>query len=103
FEASTLIGENWRCTQALREFFTVEFGKSFRFNQALRTFIATQVGHTLEDAMACYRESLIDNKKPIAKQFEYNIHMRQFYRDNPGASHTDAVVAWWEKRANRGG
>lgn len=103
FHAETIIGEGWRCTQALRGFFETQCGKNFAFNEPLRTFIATGQGHTLADALAHYRQSLVAAPRPIAKQFEYNTHMRAFKAANPSGTHAAAVSAWWRKRGKADG
>jgi hypothetical protein len=47
--------------------------------------------------MECYKASLAITQRPIAKQFEYNTHVREFHKKNPNASHADAVGSWWKK------
>ncbi|MFM8396263.1 MAG: DUF6434 domain-containing protein [Pirellula sp.] len=98
----TKIGAGWRCSHQLRAFFVAHFGSGFRFNEAIRKFIATGQGKTLGQALEVYRESLKTEAKPIGSQFQYNRHMRQFKLDHPGASHAQAVAAWWEFRQGRG-
>ena len=100
FSKETLVGANWRCSQSLRAFFQEQVGGSFHFNKALRDFISTKEGHTLSEAIECYKASLYDQNQPIAEQFEYNRHIREFHLKNPGASHKEAVNAWWAKRNN---
>jgi SAP domain-containing new25/Domain of unknown function (DUF6434) len=101
FNMTSVIEKGWRCSQSLRAFFEAEFGTSFRFNEALRTFISTKAGHTLGEAMECYKTSLATTQRPIAKQFEYNTHMREFHKKNLNASHVDAVDSWWKKRGGK--
>jgi SAP domain-containing new25/Domain of unknown function (DUF6434) len=98
FELDSVIGSGWRCTQALRRFFQSHVGTSFRFNEALRTFIGSGSGRTLNEALEHYKQSIAYGPRPIAKQFEYNNHMREYRRLNPGSSHAEAVSAWWAKR-----
>jgi len=102
FAIETVIGDGWRFTRALRRFFEFHIGKSFRFNEPLRTFIKTGAGHTLGEALALYRKSLAVGPRPIAKQFEYNSHMREYRRLNPKSTHAEAVSAWWVKRGKAG-
>jgi SAP domain-containing new25/Domain of unknown function (DUF6434) len=99
FDLSTIIGINWRCTQELRAFFESQVGAGFRFNEALRTFIFTRAGSTLKEALDHYQQSIRAQHKPIAKQFEYNRHIREFHATNPHATRNDAIAAWWAKRA----
>lgn len=58
------------------------------------------VGATLAEAIACYRQS--GSRRPeIKPQFEYNRHVREFYRANPGATNQQMLDAWWKKRARK--
>lgn len=98
FDTNTMIGEGWRFTKRLRDFFESECGKGFRFNGAVRNFIATGAGKSLEEALVAYRKSLLEPPRDIGIQFEFNRHMREFKESNPNASHIEAVSAWWEKR-----
>lgn len=98
----TIIGEGWRCSQTLRHFFESHLGAGFAFNGPLRRFIKERVGSTLADALAHYRQSLVAGPQPIASQFEYNTHMREYHRRHPSSPHAEAVAAWWEKRDKRG-
>jgi hypothetical protein len=99
----TRIGTGWTCSQRLREFFVSHCGKGFRFNQSVRTFLVQGVGKTLGQAIEVYRASLRTGPKPIASQFEYNRHIRQYKLDHPGATHAQAVSAWWKKRGVKRG
>ncbi len=98
FELETVIGEGWRCTQALRSFFVLKVGERFGFNEPLRNFIKSGSGLTLAEALAHYQHSLLAGPRPIAEQFEYNNHMREYRKANPSSTHAQAVSAWWEKR-----
>ncbi len=104
FSRDTGIGPNWRCSQELRAFFVAEIGPQFHFNGVMRDFIKQDgVGKTLQDAIdACHQEK----RKPraeteIASQFEYNRHVREFFKENPGKTLQDAIAAWYEKKAKR--
>lgn len=98
FSLGTVIGKGWRCTQQLRAFFESQCGSGFRFNGPLRDFIASGNGQPLSAAVAHYIESLNKSPQPIAAQFEYNRHIREFKARNPGSTHAEAVAAWWLKR-----
>ncbi|MGE0313396.1 MAG: DUF6434 domain-containing protein [Lautropia sp.] len=102
FELETVIGEGWRCTQELRRFFELHFGRGFGFNESLRTFIASSTGSTLAEALAHYKQSLASGPRPISAQFEYNNHMREYRKNNPSSTHAQAVAAWWTKRGKPG-
>ena len=99
FSASTVIGSGWRLTRSLRGYFEGVHGPGFRFNAALRAFIAAGEGRALGEASDCYRRSLVAGTGPIAAQFEYNRHMRDFFRRNPGATRDEALASWWAQRA----
>lgn len=98
FSAATVIGRGWRLTRSLRGYFEGVHGPGFRFNAALRAFISHGDGRTLREASDCYRRSLTDDPGPIAAQFEYNRHTRDFFRRNPGATRAQALAAWWARR-----
>ncbi len=104
FTRESIIGEGWRCSQELRTFFEEETNRKFHFNGFMRDYITQNgIGHTLEEAIEGWYES---KRKPagsgeIAKQFEYNRHMRAFHLANPEASHEDAIESWKEKRSRR--
>lgn len=97
FEPATVIGHGWVCSQALRAFFVVQVGPGFRFNEPLRTFIRQCPGSTLSEAVEHHRQSLKE-PRPIAGQFEYNRHTREFFEANPGTTKDRAIAAWWAKR-----
>jgi hypothetical protein len=101
FELSSEIGEGWRCSQALREFFREHVGASFHFNGALRDFIRTGAGRTLAEALAHYESSRAAPTREIGEQFEYNRHTRAFFTANPGATRQQARDAWWAMRGAR--
>ena len=98
FSHSTIIGRGWRCTTALRVFFSAEFGTGFRFNGALRDFIHSGAGRTLGEAVVAYRTSRAQSTTEIAPQFEYNRHMRAFFEAYPAATREQARAAWWARR-----
>ncbi|MCP4137672.1 MAG: cytoplasmic protein [bacterium] len=104
FKRETVVGEGWRCSQELRKFFEKELGEKFRYDGPMRDFIKKDgIGKTLGDAIALWHE---EKKKPreekeIAKQFEYNRFVREFFKENKGASLQDAIAAWRKKRDGR--
>lgn len=98
FSAATVIGRGWRLTRSLRGYFVGVHGARFRFNAVLRAFIYRGEGRTLSEASDCYRRSLAAGPGPIAEQFEYNRHMRDFFRRNPGATRAEALASWWGRR-----
>jgi len=102
FSPETVIGNGWRCSQALRSFFESQVGKGFGFNEPLREFIKSGAGRTLGEALEHYRQSLAAGPRPISEQFEYNNHMREYRMLNPSSTHAQAVAAWWAKRGETG-
>ncbi|MEM7031843.1 MAG: DUF6434 domain-containing protein [Chloroflexota bacterium] len=104
FTRDTVIGDGWRCTQSLRAFFEQEIEMKFHFNDFMRDFVTNSgVGLTLQDAIDGWYQSKQQPKGEgeIGSQFEYNQHMRTFYKANPGASRQEAIEAWKEKRSKR--
>ena len=66
----------------------------------MREFISQKIGFSLGDAIKAYLESQVNPvPREIAPQFEYNQHIRDFYKKNPGASLKEAILAWKKKRA----
>ena len=102
FTPKTVIGSGWRCTKSLREHFVTVHGSGFVFNAALRDFLASGKGKTLAAASAVYESTRGKPARSISRQFEYNRHIREFHAHNPGATHREAVEAWWAKRSKRG-
>ena len=106
FTRDTVIGPGWRCSQSLRAFFEREIGPRFHFDGVMRDFIKRDgVGKTLQDAIDAWHE---ERRKPrlekeIAPQFEYNRHIREFFKGNEGATLQEAIAAWEEKKAQRMG
>ena len=98
-ELVEIIGSGWRSGQQLRAFFQSQVGASFRFNQALVGFIRDGEGRTLSEALAVWRESNESGPKPLAEQFEYNRHTREYGAQHPGATQQEIQAAWWEKRS----
>jgi hypothetical protein len=103
FTLDTIIQPGWRCGPLLGAFFKAQCGAGFRFNAAVRDFIHTQAGHSLAEAIACYRASTAPDapKQTIIAQNEYNQHTRDFYAANPGATRAQVLAAWRVRRGRR--
>ena len=97
----TVVVPGYRLSRRLRAFFEEREGPDFRFNQALRDFFREPAGRTLADALALYRSSRDEPARPIAAQFEFNRHMREFFQAHPDSSMEEARLAWWRKRNSR--
>lgn len=94
FTLETIIGENWHCSQSLRQFFQSHTKTRFTFNKHMRDFIATGAGKTLADALVHWQATKDTKTEIIAPQFEYNRFMRQYFETHPGADLTSAITAW---------
>jgi hypothetical protein len=104
FTRDTVIGPGWRCSQSLRAFFEREIGPRFHFDGVMRGFIKRDgVGKTLQDAIDAWHEQRRNPRveKEIAPQFEYNRHIREFFKENEGATLQEAIAAWEEEKATR--
>ena len=99
FTPETVIGPGWRCTRALRAFFTEQLGAGFVWNAAMRAFLAQGEGRTLAQAIERYRRSLDEPAPPIGAQFEFNRHVREHRAAHPGATHDEVLAAWRARRA----
>ncbi len=64
-----------------------------------------RIRKTYADAVTAYRR-ILDEKKsgksPIAKQFEYNTYIRDFFEDNAGKTLNDAIKCWKYKKSLKG-
>jgi hypothetical protein len=100
FELALVIGEGWRCSVSLGQFFKEQCGPRFRFNAAVRDFIHHRQGATLADAVRCYEESVAPNapRQVIIRQNQYNQHFRDYFLKNPQATRAEAIAAWKAKR-----
>ncbi|HPH97808.1 MAG TPA: DUF6434 domain-containing protein [Anaerolineaceae bacterium] len=102
FNRQSVIGEGWRCSQALRQFFQQEIGKTFHFDGVMRDFIHQGVGRTLDEAITAWKTAQMNpEKKEIGSQFEYNRHMRTYFQTHPGATPQEARQAWKSIREAR--
>ncbi len=100
-QPETLV-EHYRNDAATRAFFTKHIGKHFRFNSYLRQFTKKAnitPGLTYRDLIAGWikeetRKQIAGNLTPISSQFEYNRFIRDFFANETGKIHADAVTAW---------
>ena len=103
----TIITDNYRNTENVRQFFTVEIGKHFKFNVLFIHWIKQNIGKTLKDAIEEWNRIYIlkkdkNYKSEIGIQFEYNTYIRDFLANNPKMSIRDAKKYWLLKRETRG-
>lgn len=104
---NTIITDNYRNTENVREFFKYHIGDKFKFNVKFMNWMKSSQGATLKDAIdEWYKIShVLKNCKSIKKispQFEYNTYIRDFMRDNPIASREMAIECWKIKKSMRG-
>uniref|UniRef100_UPI003F496D43 DUF6434 domain-containing protein n=1 Tax=Niallia taxi TaxID=2499688 RepID=UPI003F496D43 len=104
----TVITENHRCSQNVREFFKTVIPK-FHFSTYIQNFLKNNVGKTYRDVVEAWNEEEERKKdssfkKTIAPQFEYNQFIRDFYADskNQGVSRDEAIKAWNEIKKQPG-
>ena len=90
----SVIEEGFLCTEAHRAFFKKVIGNNFSFNVQFQQWLKSNAGKTYADAVTAYRR-ILDEKKsgksPIAKQFEYNTYIRDFFEDNAGKREKQVV------------
>ena len=103
----TVITDNYKNTENVRQFFTAEIGKYFKFNVLFINWMKQNIGKTLKDAIEEWNRIYIlkrdkNHKSEIGVQFEYNTYIRDFLADNPKLSIRDAKKYWMLKRETRG-
>ncbi|MTH54930.1 cytoplasmic protein [Bacillus mangrovi] len=98
----TVIAENHRCSQQVREFFKTVI-PAFHFSSYIQNYFKTNAGKTYRDAVNAWHGEEARKKDPsyvksIAPQFEYNQFTRDYYADpeNKGKSRGNAIAAWNE-------
>lgn len=102
---SSIIEENFVCSEKHRAFFKKEIGGSFSFNVIFQKWLKANAGKTYGDAVAAYRQIMQEKKQSkskIDRQFEYNTYIRAFFEDNPGKALTDAIKCWKYKKSLKG-
>ena len=103
----TIITDNYKNTENVRLFFTIEIGTHFKFNVLFMNWMKENIGKTLKDAISEWNRIHLMKKdknyeSEINSQFEYNTYMRDFLKDNPDLSSDDARKFWMLKRETRG-
>lgn len=103
FTRQSVIGSGWRCSQELRAFFEQEIGTYFHFDGAMRDFIHNGIGKTLNEAIEMWEETQRNpvQEKSIAPQFEYNRHIREYFKTHPEAKLKEAIQEWKIKKKER--
>lgn len=103
----TVITDNYKNTENVREFFSKHLGSSFKFNVKFMQWMKSNLGKTLGDAINAWKEIKMQNKlsttkKDIAPQFEYNTYLRDFLLANPTMSRSIGIKLWKIKKTMRG-
>jgi len=104
----TVITDNYKNTENVRNFFSMELGGGFKFNVTFMKWMNSNPGRTMNDAVKEWtsikkNESLNSSKKKkIAPQFEYNRYLRDFLSDNPALSRNIGIKLWKIKKSIRG-
>jgi DNA gyrase inhibitor GyrI len=99
---TSVIEENFRCSERHRDFFKSVIGSSFKFNVEFQTWLKNNAGKTYADAVSACKE--ITKKKKtttteIGGQFEYNAYIRTFFEANKGRTLAQAIVCWKHKKS----
>ncbi len=96
FARQSVIRAGWRCSQELRAFFEQEIGIYFHFDGVMRDFIHRRIGKTSNEAIEMWEETQRNSlqEKPIAPQFEYNRHIREYFKTHPDAKLKEAIQEW---------
>jgi hypothetical protein len=103
----TIISDNYKCSQHVRDFFKSEIGNHFHFNVELLQYMKKNVGKTLGDAKNEYLRIEAIKKSGKTKtridiSCEYNQYIRDFFADNPGKTFKQAVGCWNQKKKKPG-
>jgi hypothetical protein len=69
----------------------------------MRDFIHNGVGKTLQEAIETWEAEQCNprQEKPIAPQFEYNRHVREYFKAHPGAPLAEAIQDWKSKKQDQ--
>lgn len=96
----TVIIENHRCSQAVRDFFKSQIPK-FHFSTYIQNYFKENAGKTYRDVVNAWYEEEERKKDPSYKkqigiQFEYNQYIRDYFADpkNKGKKREDAIKSW---------
>jgi len=103
----TKLTDNYKNTENVRAFMTLQIGPHFRFNTQFMIWAKVHTGESLREAIEEWNHIYIRKKNKeyqseIAPQFEYNMYIRDFLADNLGMATKDAIKYWKLKRAQRG-
>ncbi|OGY85661.1 MAG: hypothetical protein A2233_05605 [Candidatus Kerfeldbacteria bacterium RIFOXYA2_FULL_38_24] len=98
----TMIGENYKSSEPLRDFFESIIGKQFKFTVVFQQFCKNNPNKTYQDAINFWHKNRNRKTFKIAPQFEYNTYIRDFIAANKGKKLSDAILCWKYKKSLRG-
>lgn len=103
FTRRSMIESGWRCSQELRAFFEQEIGIHFHFDSVMRDFVHHGTGKSLNEAIETWEEAQRNpiQEKTISPQFEYNRHIREYFKTHPQAKLKEAIQAWNVKKKEK--
>jgi dTDP-glucose pyrophosphorylase len=99
---TSVVEENFRCSERHRDFFKSVIGDSFKFNVEFQTWLKTNAGKTYADAVLAYNEISEKKKTAVTEidgQFEYNAYIRAFFEANKGQTLAQAIACWKYKKS----
>lgn len=97
------LGENFKCSEDKRAFFEKQIGPGFKFKVNFQKWLKSNPNKTYADAVGAYHEIQNSNEKTqIAKQFQYNQYIRDFFEHNEDKSLDDAIKCWKYKKSLKG-
>jgi hypothetical protein len=104
----TIIGIDYRAYKEKTEFLKSHIGKNFHFTIHLLDYFNENTGiKTYRDLINEYHKEQKLRKDPnyvskIAPQFEYNTYIRDFMKNNPDKTRSDAIKYWKIKKSKPG-
>ena len=104
----TILGIEYRSYKVKKEFLQSVIGKQFHFTVHLLDYFKQNTGKKrYADLIEEWYKEQEWKKDPnfvkeIAPQFEYNTYIRDFMKDNPGRTRSDAIEYWKTKRSRPG-
>jgi len=105
---NTILGIEYRTYKEKKEFLKSVIGNHFHFTIHLLDYFKENAGKkTYEDLIKeWYKEQELRKDpnfvKEITPQFEYNIYIRDFMKDNSNKTRNDAIKYWKIKKAKPG-
>ena len=104
----TILGIEYRSYKVKKEFLQSVIGKQFHFTVHLLDYFEQNTGkRRYADLIEEWHKEQewkkdSDYVKEIAPQFEYNAYIRDFMKDNPDRTRSDAIEYWKTKRSRPG-